>query len=169
MHVFGKEATVKITNYNPLGVSKVRATFHYNKDGASGVRKFDYEVEGLKLGKGNVILKRGKIVKGSSSFVEDIQYRYNGRNRLINGFTVLTTQLRISGADPDRVSWCENIFESLTEQDKVAFFRMYNEQTIQQGYSSDALVNPSDVATDSNWYLDTIESILSSISGQTYA
>ena len=83
-------------------------------------------------------------------------------SRLNNGFMTLMTELRMAGVSEDRIRYLTNLFESLSDQDKVKFFNDYQQSDLVLTYGSDA-IKETDQATDGNAYADTIQNILERI------
>ena len=153
----------KVTSYDPFtNTGEIEINYKTEANGrVIGVRTHSYKVKNLKIKDGNIV-SLGNIVKGSGTFQKEVHYRFGGMSRLTNGFTTLMTELRMAGISEDRIRYLTNMFDTLTDQDKVKFFNEYHNSYIVQTYSSDAIKEP-DYPTDDNAYAETIQRILEEI------
>ena len=165
VNLFGnRKGWGKVTSYDPFNnTGEIELNLRIEENGrVSGVRTYTYKVKNLRIKDGK-ITSLGNIIKDSGKFEKEVRYRYGGMSRLNNGFMTLMTELRMSEkVSEDTIRYLTNLFESLSDQDKVKFFREYQASDIVMTYGSDA-IKETDQATDGGAYAEAIQDILEKI------
>lgn len=164
VNLFGnRKGWGKVTSYDPFtNTGEIELNIRIEENGrVSGVRTYTYKVKNLRIKDGK-ITSLGNIIKNSGKFEKEVRYRYGGMSRLNNGFMTLMTELRMAGVSEDKIRYLTNLFECLSDQDKVKFFNDYQQSDLVLTYGSDA-IKETDQATDGNAYADTIQRILERI------
>jgi len=172
----GKTVTLKFRaeDYDPIrGVVKVSENRQFRKGATHGIRKYEREYYAHKIQKevkrrdGKTItvtdIVLGRAVRGSGKFQYEVAYELAGDSRLETGFDSLITGLRDHGGlSAEKANELYEIWNSLSNKQKIKFYQEYNASEIVKEYGSDG-VNESKMTVETKDYKTLVEETLKEV------
>ena len=172
----GKTVTLKYTakDYDPIrGVVKVTENRQFRKGATHGIRKYEREYYAHKVQRevkrrdGKIVtvtdIVVGRAVKGTGEFQYEVSYDYAGDSRLETGFDSLITGLRDHGGlTGEKAQELYEIWNSLSNKQKIKFYQDYNANEIVKEYGSDG-INESKMTVQTTDYKTLVEETLKEV------
>ena len=172
----GKTVTLKFRaeDYDPIrGIVKVTENRQFRKGATHGIRKYEREYYAHKVQRevkrrdGKLItvtdIVIGRAVKDSGKFQYEVAYDYAGDSRLETGFDSLITGLRDHGGlTGEKAQELYEIWNSLSNKQKIKFYQEYNASEIVKEYGSDG-INESKMSVETTDYKTLVEETLKEV------
>lgn len=163
----GRDVIAKITPHADMKTATVRISQKYVKNGQNILSTFEGEAKDFKLRQtadGRVEIDYvGTFIKvngeKTTRTIVNTPLRYTGTSRMEVGFDSLMGQLRMNGVPQSQVQEFVNIWESLTDKQKIDFYARYHNDSIVTTYGSDA-INESKMEVTTATYAEVIERCL---------
>lgn len=164
-HRFTDKSAWGTYKVNALNPDLVDVDIKYrNTDGTRGYHRSKGQAY-AKYDEYGELVGYGQFVKGSFEHLSDVTYRFDGDDRLHNGFSVLLGEMGANGIPRERLDVIADKWDSLSEVDKRVFYKRYHNSALVKLYGSHA-TNERALDVESGTYkntADVIEELLDEI------